>query len=87
MQLGQIVHTVFNLMTTPKVTPSKNQSSQSSHNLDDALKDLNTAIEGWEKITSKPSNEQDLSSRQGLEKQTKELLIKLREQLNDLSKD
>lgn len=71
-------------MTTPKVTTPKTQSSQ---NLEDALKDLNTAIEGWEKITSKPSSGQDLSSREGLEKQTKELLIKLREQLNDLSKD
>lgn len=75
-------------MTTPKVTGSKTHSkTQSSHNLEDALKDLNTAIEGWEKITSKPSPGQDLSSRAGLEKQTKELLIKLREQLNDLSKD
>lgn len=68
-------------MTTPKVTPPN------SKNLEDALKDLNTAIEGWEKITSKPSAEQDVSSREGLEKQTKDLLLKLREQLNDLSKD
>lgn len=68
-------------MTTPKVNP------QHTKNLEDALKDLNTAIEGWEKITSKPTNEQDLSSREGLEKDTKELLIKLRKQLNDLSKD
>lgn len=83
-----MVHTVFSLMTTPKGTGSKNHpKTQNSQNLEEALKDLNSAIEGWEKITSKPSSGQDLSSREGLEKQTKELLIKLREQLNDLSKD
>ncbi len=57
-----------------------------NNNLEDALKDLNSAIEGWEKITSKDVNEQDVSP-QGFEMQTKEILSKLREQLNELSKD
>ena len=68
-------------MSNPKMTPPHTK------NLEEALKDLNSAIEGWEKITSKPTNEQDLSSREELENTTKDLLIKLRQQLNDLSQD
>lgn len=74
-----MIHKVFNHMSTLKINlPNKN--------LESTIKDLNAAIEGWEKITSKTPNEQDFSQ-EGLQKQTKELLIKLREQLNDLSKD
>ena len=62
---------------------SKNKPS--SH-LNDALKDLNSAIEEWDKITSNPVPEQDVS-RGDLEKKTKDLLIRLREQINDLSKE
>jgi hypothetical protein len=61
-------------MSNPKMNPPHTK------NLEEALKDLNSAI-------SKPTNEQDLSSREELENTTKDLLIKLREQLNDLSKD
>ncbi len=61
---------------------SKNKTSH----LNDALKDLNSAIEEWDKITSKPAPEQDVS-RETLEKKTKDLLIRLREQINDLSKE
>lgn len=68
-------------MSNPKMSPPHTK------NLEEALKDLNSAIEGWEKITSKPTNEQDLSSREELENTTKDLLIKLRQQLNDLSQD
>lgn len=68
-------------MSNPKINPPHTK------NLEEALKDLNSAIEGWEKITSKPTNEQDLSSREELENTTKDLLIKLRQQLNDLSQD
>jgi len=61
---------------------SKNNTSH----LNDALKDLNSAIEEWDKITSNPVPEQDVS-RGDLEKKTKDLLIRLREQINDLSKE
>lgn len=62
-------------------TPKKDNS-----HLKNALQELNIAIEDWEKITSKPSCEQDFS-RETLEKKTKDLLIKLRAQLNELSQD
>lgn len=68
------------------------------NNLEDALKEINSALEGWEKITSKPTNEQDVSiegtgnfagnlSGSLGENHTKEILSKLREQINELSKD
>lgn len=57
-----------------------------NNNLEDALKELNSALEGWEKITSKPTNEQDVSQTP-LENSTKEILSKLKEQINELSKD
>jgi hypothetical protein len=72
-----MIHRIFTLMNTPK---------KSNNHLGDALKELNTAIDDWEKITSKPPREQDLS-RETLEKKTKDILIKLRQQLNELSQD
>lgn len=66
-------------MSTPKTDTLK------TNNLADALKELDSAIDDWEKITSKPLKEQDFS-KERLEK-TRELLLKLREQLNELSKD
>ena len=61
-------------------------SKDKNSHLGDALKDLNSAIEEWDKITSKPLPEQDVS-REAFAKETKDLLIRLREQINDLSKD
>ena len=78
-----MIHRVFSLMTTSKVNFPNN-------NLEDALKEINSALEGWEKITSKPINEQDVSlgsSENLTENHTKDILNKLREQINELSKD
>lgn len=74
-----MIHRVFTLMTTSKANIPNN-------NLEDALKELNSAIEGWEKITSKPPMEQDVSF-PGIQKPTEEILERLREQINELSKD
>ncbi len=59
-------------------------SSIKNSHLNDALKDLNQALEEWDKITSKPAPEQDLSP-EPFEQETKELLLKLQEQIKDLS--
>lgn len=48
------------------------------------LGELNQAIEEWDTITNKPEGEQDLS-RQELKKKTKELLVKLEDQLKQFS--
>lgn len=61
--------------------PTNNKSQ-----LGDTLKDLNTAIEEWDKITNNPDGEQDFS-KEALEKKTKDLLLKLKDQINDLSQD
>ena len=54
--------------------------------LGDTLKELNTAIEEWDKITNNPETEQEVS-KETLEARTKELLAQLRDQINDLSQD
>jgi hypothetical protein len=56
--------------------------------LSDTLKELNTAIEEWDKITNKPEVAQGESKNKGeLESRTKELLEHLRDQINNLSQD
>ena len=69
-----------------KIFTLMDSSNNKNSHLGDALKQLNNAIEDWDKITSKPEAEQDVSSLT-LEKNTKDLLMRLREQLNDLSKE
>lgn len=61
--------------------PSDNKSQ-----LGDTLKNLNTAIEEWDKITNNDEGEQDFS-KEALEARTKDLLVKLKEQIEDLSED
>jgi len=61
---------------------SKNKNSH----LGDAIKDINSALEEWDKITNNDSLEQDVS-RKPLEQHTKELLNRLQDQINDLSKE
>jgi hypothetical protein len=63
---------------------SKNKNS--NLHLHDALKNINDALEEWDKITNKPLSEQELSN-QAPEKPSQELLSKLRNQLNELSDD
>lgn len=60
--------------------------NNSKPQLGDTLKELNTAIEEWDKITNKPEVEQE-ESKDSLESRTKELLVQLRDQINNLSKD
>ncbi|MBY0384449.1 hypothetical protein K2X05_04750 [bacterium] len=63
---------------------SKNKPTTT--HLHDALKNINDALEEWDKITNKPLPEQDLSPTEA-ERPSQDLLIKLREQLNELSDD
>ena len=65
---------------------SKSKNSPVNIHLSDTLKDINTALEDWDKITNKAPSEQDVS-KENVEKHTKELLLKLQEQINDLSED
>jgi hypothetical protein len=65
---------------------SKSKNSNSNLHLHDALKNINDALDEWDKITNKPLEEQVDSLNQA-ETPNQELLIKLRDQLNDLSKD
>lgn len=65
---------------------SKSKSSNSNLHLHDALKNINDALDEWDKITNKPLAEQ-VDSLNPVETPNQELLIKLRDQLNDLSKD
>ena len=62
--------------------PTDNKKSQ----LGDTLKNLNTAIEEWDKITNNDQGEQDFS-KEALEEKTRDLLVKLKEQIQDLSLD
>jgi RNA polymerase-binding transcription factor DksA len=75
--------------------------NNSKPQLGDTLKELNTAIEEWDKITNKPDTEQAESpnpadaateahmaeTKNSLQSRTKELLIELRDQINSLSQD
>jgi hypothetical protein len=75
--------------------------TNSKPQLGDTLKELNTAIEEWDKITNKPDTEQAESpnssdaateahmaeAKDSLQSRTKELLIELRDQINSLSQD
>lgn len=63
---------------------SSKKDKNSNLHLYDALKNINDALEEWDKITNKPLPEQELSTTT-LEKPNQELLAKLRDQLNELS--
>ncbi len=65
---------------------SSKKDKNSNLHLYDALKNINDALEEWDKITNKPHPEQELSSPQP-EKPNQELLSRLRDQLNELSDD
>jgi hypothetical protein len=65
---------------------SKSKNSNSNLHLHDALKNINDALDEWDKITNKPPEEQG-DSLNPVETPNQELLSKLRDQLNDLSKD
>ena len=63
---------------------SSKKDKNSNLHLYDALKNINDALEEWDKITNKPLAEQELSTLTP-EKPNQELLAKLRDQLNELS--
>ena len=63
---------------------SSKKDKNSNLHLHDALKNINDALEEWDKITNKPLAEQELSTLTP-EKPNQELLAKLRDQLNELS--
>ncbi len=65
---------------------SSKKDKNSNLHLHDALKNINDALEEWDKITNKPLSEQGLST-PTLEKPSQELFTKLRDQLNELSDD
>lgn len=69
-------------MSTTKPSPSHSINS----NLEDALKEINSALEGWDQISNHPLVPEEFTIDK-MENQTKDLLVKLREQINDLSKD
>jgi hypothetical protein len=65
---------------------SKSKNTNANLHLNDALKNINNALEEWDKITNKPLEEQ-VVSQQTPERPIQELLLKLRDQLDDLSQD
>ncbi len=54
--------------------------------LGDTLKELDLAIDEWDKITNNPPCEQDQSQPE-IQKHTQDLLEKLKKQINELSAD
>lgn len=73
---------------TSKTTGSPSPSSRppSKSRLGDTLKELDLAIDEWDKITNSPSEEQDQSPTE-MQKDTIDLLEKLKKQINELSND
>ncbi len=65
---------------------SSKKDKNSNLHLYDALKNINDALDEWDKITNKPLAEQDLSAPRA-ENPNQELFSKLRDQLNELSDD
>ncbi len=65
---------------------SKSKNSNSNLHLHDALKNINDALEEWDKITNKPASEQG-DSRTPAERPSQELFLRLKDQLEDLSQD
>lgn len=65
---------------------SKSKNTNANLHLHDALKNINDALEQWDKITNKASEEQ-ADSPENVERPSQELLLKLKSQLDDLSQD
>lgn len=69
---------------------SKNKSTNPNLHLHDTLKNINDALDQWDKITNKPLEEQEdsrESSASTLKSTNHELFIKLKNQLADLSEE
>ena len=66
---------------------SKNKNTNANLHLHDALKNINDALEQWDKITNKPTEGQADSLERLKRPNQDELFLKLKDQLAGLSDD